>query len=305
MLPHTSLSSTRPRCSSQPTAVAAPATAHRQGRHCGRSRLRNVVSSSAQDIEQQVDTEEQLDEVVAEAAVRAGWDPHGLLPPVEGPVDHFSRRARQRKAQQQGSGDAAEDGQQQQPPQAAAAAAAAEDSVQAVAAAAPTSSAYTTAVQQQRPQPQQTQQQQEQPVQQVQELSPPSPPKQQQQEQPAADAAADAADSTGPVRVSQPPSAAFAPSDPVQRIPATWLKQGGIPASEAAAYARQVFVEKLATKFIPIDLDFPGVRIVNFDPAIFTIEGFMTPEECQQWQQAALDSGEAGPAAAETAAAAW
>jgi hypothetical protein len=273
--------------------------------------LRNVVSSSAQDIEQQVNTEEQLDEVVAEAAVRAGWDPHGLLPPVEGPVDHFSRRARQRKAQQQGSGDAAEDGQQQQPSQAAAAAAAAEDSVQAVAAAAPTSSAYTTAVQQQRPQPQQTQQQQEQPVQQVQELSPPSPPKQQQQqEQPAADAAAaaaaaDAADSTGPVRVSQPPSAAFAPSDPVQRIPATWLKQGGIPASEAAAYARQVFVEKLATKFIPIDLDFPGVRIVNFDPAIFTIEGFMTPEECQQWQQAALDSGEAGPAAAETAAAAW
>jgi hypothetical protein len=80
------------------------------------------------------------------------------------------------------------------------------------------------------------------------------------------------------------------------------LKQGGIPASEAAAYARQVFVEKLATKFIPIDLDFPGVRIVNFDPAIFTIEGFMTPEECQQWQQAALDSGEQCSAAA---AACW
>lgn len=87
-------------------------------------------------------------------------------------------------------------------------------------------------------------------------------------------------------------TAAFAPSDPVQRIPAVWLKQGGIPASDPTAYDRQSFLEKLATKFIPIDLDFAGLRIVNFDPAIFTVEGFMSPEECQQWQQAALDSGE-------------
>jgi hypothetical protein len=69
------------------------------------------------------------------------------------------------------------------------------------------------------------------------------------------------------------------------------LKQGGIPASSTASYDRQAFLEKLATKFIPIDLDFPGVRIVNYDPAIFTVEGFMTREECEQWQQAAVDSG--------------
>jgi hypothetical protein len=94
--------------------------------------------------------------------------------------------------------------------------------------------------------------------------------------------------------VAQPGTAAFAPSDPVHRIPALWLKQGGIPASDAAAYDRPAFLERLATKFIPIDLDFPGVRIVNFDPAILTIEGFMTPEECEQWQQAALDSGGVG-----------
>jgi hypothetical protein len=92
--------------------------------------------------------------------------------------------------------------------------------------------------------------------------------------------------------VSPPATATFAPSDPVHRIPARWLKQGGIPAADAAAYDRPAFTEKLATKFIPIDLDFPGVRIVNFDPAIFTIEGLMTPQECEQWQQAAVDSGE-------------
>jgi hypothetical protein len=85
--------------------------------------------------------------------------------------------------------------------------------------------------------------------------------------------------------------ATFAPSDHVHRIPGRWIKQGGIPAADAAAYDRPAFTEKLATKFIPIDLDYPGVRIVNFDPAIFTIEGLMTPQECEQWQQAALDSG--------------
>jgi hypothetical protein len=94
------------------------------------------------------------------------------------------------------------------------------------------------------------------------------------------------------VRVSPPATAAFTPSDPVHRIPAAWLKQGGIPAGDTSAYDRAAFLEKLATKFIPIDLDFPGLRIVNFDPAIFTIEGLMTQEECEQWQAAALDSGE-------------
>lgn len=40
--------------------------------------------------------------------------------------------------------------------------------------------------------------------------------------------------------------------------------------------------------------DYPGVRIVNFDPAVFTVEGFMTPEECVSWQQHALESGGPG-----------
>lgn len=79
-----------------------------------------------------------------------------------------------------------------------------------------------------------------------------------------------------------------------ERIPAKWLSQGGIPASDTSAYDRQAFVAKLAEKFIPIDLDYPGLRIVNFDPAIFTVDGFMTPEECTSWQQHAVASGITG-----------
>jgi hypothetical protein len=77
----------------------------------------------------------------------------------------------------------------------------------------------------------------------------------------------------------------------VQRIPGRWLAQGGIPAGDAAAYNQPAFVDKLADKFIPLDLNFPGLRIVNFDPAIFTVEGFMSAAECDAWQAAAEQSG--------------
>lgn len=268
MLVQPTISGVQRRSTPAPAASTAALQLSRCCRQIGtnlRQQSRLVVDSSAPD------TDQQVDEVVAEAVVRAGWDPQGLLPPLEGPVDHFSRRARQRKQQQQGEqGQDKEiqqqDDQQQQQVEAA---------VPPAAAPAAASSAYTTAVQQQQ---RQQQQQAEQPQPQ---------PQQQEQRQ---------ADSTGTVRVSQPATAAFAPTDPVHRIPALWLKQGGIPASDAAAYDRPAFLERLATKFIPIDLDFPGVRIVNFDPAILTIEGFMSPEECEQWQQAALDSGGAGSA---------
>jgi hypothetical protein len=83
----------------------------------------------------------------------------------------------------------------------------------------------------------------------------------------------------------------FVPKDPYERIPAKWLAQGGIPATDTSAYDRPAFLAKLAEKFIPIDLDFPGLRIVNFDPAVFTVEGFMTAEECHSWQQHAEESG--------------
>lgn len=89
-----------------------------------------------------------------------------------------------------------------------------------------------------------------------------------------------------------PAAVPFIARDPYERIPAKWLHQGGIPAADATAYDRQALVAKLAEKFVPIDLDYPGLRIVNFDPAIFTIEGFMRPEECSSWQQHALESGE-------------
>jgi len=43
--------------------------------------------------------------------------------------------------------------------------------------------------------------------------------------------------------------------------------------------------------FIPIDLDYPGLRILNFDPAVFTVAGSPPQEDCNSWQQRAEESG--------------
>jgi hypothetical protein len=92
--------------------------------------------------------------------------------------------------------------------------------------------------------------------------------------------------------------APFPSSDLIDRVSTKWLAQGGIPAGDRSAYDQTAFLVKLAEKFIPINLDYPGLRILNFDPAMFTVEGFMTPEECESWQQHAEASGDAADAAA-------
>lgn len=214
-------------------------------------------------------------EVAAETAVRVGWDPSGLLPPLEqiGSTDHFARRARQKQLQQQ----------QQVSTVTTEIAAADHEAEHHVAAVGAPAQAYSQAV---RPPQVATKQKQQGPAQQ-----------QQQQQQPhsAQQPSSTGASSAGVQEpaAAQPLYAAvpFIARDPYERVPAKWLNQGGIPASDAAAYDRPALVAKLAEKFVPIDLDFPGLRIVNFDPAIFTVDGFLTSEECSSWQEHALESG--------------
>lgn len=237
------------------------------------------------------ESKQDVDEVQAETKARVGWDPAGILPPLEavGTTDHFARRARQRRQQQQ-----------QQSPDAAAPADASSNEQHPAAAA--YSQAVRTQEEQQAQQLQQQQQQTQQPQQQqAQQQSTPaaaavaSVPAAAGTAQPAAEPeqAAAAATSTPPAAAAAAPAApaVFVPKDPYERIQAKWLAQGGIPAADTSAYDRPAFLAKLAEKFIPIDLDFPGLRIVNFDPAVFTVEGFMTPEECASWQQHAVESG--------------
>lgn len=217
---------------------------------------------------------QQLDEVAVETAVRIGWDPAGILPPIEqvGTTDHFARRAKQKLLQQQ---------QQDQQSHGDGKLISAAEQLPEQAAAAVPPQAYSQAVR-----PQQAVQQQ-----QHQQHSVQSTPAQLQQHPPQQTSSSyTQAVQEHPVQ----PASAAAPStanDPVDRIPAKWLSQGGIPASDSSAYDRQAFIAQLAEKFIPIDLNFPGLCIMNFDPAIFTVEGFMTPEECSSWQQHALESG--------------
>lgn len=42
---------------------------------------------------------------------------------------------------------------------------------------------------------------------------------------------------------------------------------------------------------MPVDLDYPGLRIHHLDPPVFTIEGFFSPEECKIMRDAAVDTG--------------
>eukprot|EP00878_Enallax_costatus_P012973 GHUV01013550.1.p1 GENE.GHUV01013550.1~~GHUV01013550.1.p1 ORF type:complete len:337 (+),score=86.52 GHUV01013550.1:331-1341(+) len=226
---------------------------------------------------------QQLDDVAAETAARIGWDPAGILPPVEqiGTTDHFARRARQKLLLQQQ--------QSQQPQGDGDGTATAHQQVEQPAAAAPGAAAAPAQAYSQAVRPQVALQQQQQAVQS-------SHRQQQQQTQPQQSSSSDpSAVQEQPVQPADlqpsPAATAFIANDPFERIPAKWLTQGGIPTSDTSAYDRQAFVTKLAEKFIPIDLEYPGLRIVNFDPAVFTVEGFMTSEECQSWQQHALDSG--------------
>jgi len=39
----------------------------------------------------------------------------------------------------------------------------------------------------------------------------------------------------------------------------------------------------------PLDLDFPGLRVVHLDPPVFVVEGFLTPKECDDIVQLSED----------------
>eukprot|EP00879_Flechtneria_rotunda_P017190 GHRR01018004.1.p1 GENE.GHRR01018004.1~~GHRR01018004.1.p1 ORF type:complete len:472 (+),score=146.34 GHRR01018004.1:264-1679(+) len=225
-----------------------------------------------------------VDDVDTESAVRVGWDPNNLLPPLErlGSTDHFARRARQKQQQQQSQQG------RQQPEQLNAG-----TTVQPTAASVAPAQAYSKAVRPAQPSQLQQQTQQLQPPQQQQPTSQPqttAPPSSSCATASVAAGAAVAVPAAA-VPVPAPTPAPFQSSDHIERISARWLSQGGISASDTTGYDRTALLRKLADKFMPINLDYPGLHIVNFDPAIFTVEGFMSAEECSSWRQEAENSG--------------
>ncbi|KAL4440643.1 hypothetical protein ABPG77_000352 [Micractinium sp. CCAP 211/92] len=72
-------------------------------------------------------------------------------------------------------------------------------------------------------------------------------------------------------------------------IPAEHLSAGGLPAADGSLYDRPAFEAQLAEHFMPVDLDTPGLRILHFDPPIFTLPGFFSEEQCDDAVAAAAE----------------
>ena len=69
------------------------------------------------------------------------------------------------------------------------------------------------------------------------------------------------------------------------------LQAEGVAAVDASLYDRPGLSMHLQQRFLPIDLDFPGLRVRHLDPPVLTVERFFTPEECSELTALAQESG--------------
>ena len=68
-------------------------------------------------------------------------------------------------------------------------------------------------------------------------------------------------------------------------------QRGGIPTAERDLYDRASLTHSLEQDYLPVNMDQPGLSIQSLEPPVFTIDNFMTSEECQQLAQAAEATG--------------
>ncbi|CAG9466725.1 unnamed protein product [Pedinophyceae sp. YPF-701] len=67
---------------------------------------------------------------------------------------------------------------------------------------------------------------------------------------------------------------------PIKPLPAGFdATEGASPADEG--FPREEFEALLASKFMPVDLDLPGIRVHHLDPAIITWSEFLSDSECE------------------------
>lgn len=84
------------------------------------------------------------------------------------------------------------------------------------------------------------------------------------------------------------PTAALGPITPIPTgSPAEGILVSALPAKDKKSLA-----ERLAAKYLPVDLDTPGLRLHHLEPPVFTLPGFFTAEQCGRMVAAAEASGE-------------
>ncbi len=93
--------------------------------------------------------------------------------------------------------------------------------------------------------------------------------------------------SSSPSPTSRPPP----PGPPIRPLSKSINPVEGILASDTTLYDRKVFSASLIDRYMPIDLDYPGLRIHHLDPPVFSVDNFFTPEECKTMRYAAIGTG--------------
>jgi hypothetical protein len=109
--------------------------------------------------------------------------------------------------------------------------------------------------------------------------------------------AAPTAPTTATTAQSQPPPNPFASQlfpdlPPIQPIAPELLAAGGILANATHLYDRPALEARLLQSFIPIDLDYPGLRIQHLDPFVATLDNYWTPQQCDTFIADAEASGQ-------------
>jgi hypothetical protein len=75
------------------------------------------------------------------------------------------------------------------------------------------------------------------------------------------------------------------------RISPELLAVGGLDPSTQPPSSISAFQEQLAKGFLPVNIAYPKLRVVNVDPPVCTIDDFLAAETCDALRQAAAASG--------------
>ena len=66
----------------------------------------------------------------------------------------------------------------------------------------------------------------------------------------------------------------------ISKLPPHVLGSGGLDPASQSPQNQQAYLGSLAERFLPVDLSYGGVRVLNVDPPVFAIPNFVPNDEC-------------------------
>ncbi|KAG2489961.1 hypothetical protein HYH03_011591 [Edaphochlamys debaryana] len=83
----------------------------------------------------------------------------------------------------------------------------------------------------------------------------------------------------------------WVPPRDILKISPALLATGGLDPSKDGPQAKASFDAHLSGMFMPVNLDYPGLRILNIDPPVIAVEELLSEAECDAIMDAAQASG--------------